>query len=70
VRIETFAVRNRQLARFNEAVTLANQGDWKRAMTLCDALLVESLDDELRSRVQELRARTAPLGGGAEAGED
>jgi tetratricopeptide (TPR) repeat protein len=56
-RIAPVALKNQQVARFNEAVNLANAGDWNGAGALCDALLKETLDDQLRPRIEDLRAR-------------
>ena len=56
-RIEPAALKNRQVATFNEAVALANKGDWKGAGALCDALLGEPLDPSLKPRVEDLQNR-------------
>lgn len=56
-RIEPVAIKNRQVAKFNEAVALANKGNWKDAGAICDALLAEALDDQLRPRVEDLQKK-------------
>jgi tetratricopeptide (TPR) repeat protein len=61
-RIEPVAMKNRQVMRFNDAVSLANLGDWKGAGEICDALLQEPLEETLRPRVLDLqrKAKAAP----------
>lgn len=57
-RIEPVARRNRHAAQFNEAAGLANRGDWKGAGALCETILADTPDDEIRARAEDLLARS------------
>jgi tetratricopeptide (TPR) repeat protein len=56
-RITPVAANNRHVAKFNDAVALANAGNWKAAGMACDELLAEPLDEALKPRVEDLRRR-------------
>ncbi|HEX6853625.1 MAG TPA: hypothetical protein VF139_19670 [Candidatus Polarisedimenticolaceae bacterium] len=57
-RIEPVARRNRHAAQFNDAAGLANRGDWTAAGALCEAILADTPDDEIRARAEDLLARS------------
>ncbi len=56
-RITPVAAKNRHVAKFNDAVALANVGNWKAAGVACDELLAEPLDEALKPRVEDLKQR-------------
>lgn len=56
-RIAPVAAKNRQVAKFNDAVALANVGNWAAAGAACDELLAQSLDETLKPRVEDLKRR-------------
>jgi hypothetical protein len=56
-RIAPVAAKNREVAKFNDAVTLANAGNWKAVVMACDELLAEPLDEALKPRVEDLKRR-------------
>ena len=53
----------RQVAKFNDAVALANSGNWKAAGIACDELLAEPLDDALKPRVENLKRQASAAAG-------